>query len=325
MKQPILVTGGAGYIGSHVCKALAKAGYLPVAYDNLSRGNRWAVKWGPLVEGDIADRAKLGAVLAEYHPEVVIHLAAFAYVGESAQKPELYYRNNVAGTLALLETMREVDVKRLVFSSTCATYGVPVENPISEAQSQFPINVYGRTKLAVEHMIGDFAQAYGLNHVTFRFFNAAGADPDGEIGEAHEPEPHLIPLAIAAAGENASELAIYGDTYPTADGTCVRDYLHVADIAQAHIDALTLLAKGESEFLNLGTGRGHSVMEIIRAVENCTGRSLRYRMAGPRVGDPATLVADAALATKRLGWMPRQSDLHSMVESACRWERSRAA
>lgn len=319
----VLVTGGAGYIGSHACKALAKAGHVPVVYDNLVHGHREAVRWGPLVEGDIADRARLDAVIREYRPEAVMHFAAYAYVGESVADPGKYYRNNVAGSLALFEAMRDHGIGRLVFSSTCATYGLPQYTPMDERHPQRPINPYGASKLMVERMIGDFAGAHGLRAISLRYFNAAGADPDGEIGEDHSPETHLIPLALAAALGSIPQLTIFGEDYDTDDGTCVRDYVHVSDLADAHVLALAALDANEPGLraYNLGNGRGHSVREVVRSVERVTGGKVPLTVGPRRDGDPPRLVSAAALATSELGWTPQYSSIDQVVATAYAWMR----
>ena len=319
----VLVTGGAGYIGSHACKALAKAGHVPVVYDNLVYGHREAVRWGPLVEGDIADRARLDAVIREYRPEAVMHFAAYAYVGESVADPGKYYRNNVAGSLALFEAMRDHGIGRLVFSSTCATYGLPQYTPMDERHPQRPINPYGASKLMVERMIGDFAGAHGLRAISLRYFNAAGADADGEIGEDHSPETHLIPLALAAALGSIPQLTIFGEDYDTDDGTCVRDYVHVSDLADAHVLALAALDANEPGLraYNLGNGRGHSVREVVRSVERVTGGKVPLTVGPRRDGDPPRLVSAAALATSELGWTPQYSSIDQVVATAYAWMR----
>lgn len=324
MSQSILVTGGAGYVGSHACKALAGAGYRPVVYDNLSRGHREAVRWGPLVEGDIHDLARLGEALRVHQVSAVMHFAAFAYVGESVSDPELYYQNNLGGTLALLGAMRAAGVQKIVFSSTCAVYGVPETLPIRETTAKAPLNPYGDTKLAVERALNWYAAAYGMRYMALRYFNAAGADPDGEIGEDHEPETHLIPLVLRAALGRGGPIEIYGTDYPTPDGTAIRDYIHVADLADAHVRALAYLAAGgDSRALNLGTGSGSSVREVIAAVERIGGRKVPQREVARRPGDPPELVADPALARDRLGWLPRHSDLDTIIRTALAWETSR--
>jgi len=324
MSQTVLVTGGAGYIGSHACKALARAGYLPVAYDNLSRGHRHAVRWGPLVEGDVADRERLTAALRAHRVSSVMHFAAFAYVGESGTDPALYYRNNVAGTLALLDAMREVGIARIVFSSTCATYGLPEAMPITETMPQRPVNPYGETKLAIERALHWYDAAYALRSVALRYFNAAGCDREAEIGEEHEPETHLIPLTLRAALGTAPPVAIFGTDYPTPDGTAIRDYVHVEDLAGAHVLALDYLARGgASTALNLATGRGYSVREIIAAVAAAAGRAVPHREAPRRPGDPPQLVADPSRALAVLGWRAECSDLETIIGSALAWERRR--
>jgi UDP-arabinose 4-epimerase len=320
MPQSILVTGGAGYIGSHACKALARAGYLPVAYDNLSRGHREAVRWGPLVEGDIADHSRLAAVIMQHRVSAVMHFAAYAYVGESVGDPALYYRNNLCGTLAMLEVLRDHGVRNIVFSSTCATYGLPETVPIPETAPQRPVNPYGETKLAIERALHWFGQAHPLRWVALRYFNAAGADRDGEIGEDHEPETHLIPLVLQAALGRREAIEVYGTDYPTPDGTAIRDYIHVDDLAEAHLRALEwLLAGGEAIALNLGTGRGHSVREVIAATEGVCGRKLALQPAPRRPGDPPALVADPALAIRTLGWHARHSSLDTIIRTALAW------
>ncbi len=324
MSQSILVTGGAGYVGSHACKALAGAGYRPVVYDNLSRGHPAAVRWGPLVTGDLHDRDRLAAAMRAHHVAAVMHFAAFAYVGESVGDPELYYGNNLGGSLALLGAMRDMKVETIVFSSTCTVYGIPEAVPIRETAAKAPLNPYGDTKLAIERALHWYAGAYGMRYAALRYFNAAGADPDGEIGEDHEPETHLIPLVLRAALGRGEPLEIYGTDYPTRDGTAIRDYVHVSDLAEAHVSALGhLAAGGASAALNLGTGKGHSVREVIAAVERIGGRAVPRREAARRPGDPPELVADAALARSILGWQPRHSDLDTIIATALAWETRR--
>ena len=315
----VLVTGGAGYVGSHAAKALALAGHVPVVVDNLRTGHRWAVKWGPFVHGDIRDAALLADVMRRERIGLVMHFAALAYVGESIARPDLYWDTNVGGTLALLEAMRRAGVERIVFSSTCATYGIVERQPIGETEPQRPINPYGRSKLTVEHILADYANAFGLGAVALRYFNVAGADPEGEIGEEHHPETHLIPLALKAAAGEVACFPVFGDDYPTADGTCVRDFIHVTDLAAAHVRAMDLVSPGTSTALNLGTGRGHSVREVIRAAEEVSGRRIPVALAPRRPGDPPRLAADASLAAARLGWTPRQSTLTGMIETAWAW------
>ncbi|MBV9862302.1 MAG: UDP-glucose 4-epimerase GalE [Alphaproteobacteria bacterium] len=320
MTQSVLVTGGAGYIGSHACKALARAGYRPVAYDNLSRGHREAVRWGPLVEGDVADRPRLIEALSQYAVAAVMHFAAFAYVGESVGDPALYYHNNVGGTLSLLAAMREAAVDKIVFSSTCAIYGIPAEVPMRETLSPAPVNPYGETKLAIERALDWYDRAYRLRFIALRYFNAAGADPDCEIGEMHEPETHLIPLVLRAALGQGGVVEIYGTDYGTADGTAVRDYIHVQDLAEAHVRALEyLLSGGESRAVNLGTGRGYSVREVIAAAEAVSGRRVPRRETARRPGDPPELVADPSLAAEQLGWRAKVSDLDTIMRTALAW------
>src|SRR5215475_11897710 len=288
----ILVTGGAGYIGSHACKVLARRGYEPIVFDNLSRGNRWAVKWGPLELGDIANSVRLRTVLEQYRPAALMHFAAYAYVGESVEDPLLYYQNNVAASASLLRTLIEFKVLPVVFSSTCATYGAPETIPISEDHPQRPINPYGSSKLVVERMLADIGAARGVRSISLRCFNAAGADPDGEIGEAHDPETHLIPLVLEAAA-GGRPIRIFGRDYPTADGTCIRDYIHVSDIADAHIRGLRyLLGGGQSCALNLANERGFSIKEVIAAAERVCGHAIPSEVVDRRPGDPPILVGD---------------------------------
>jgi UDP-glucose-4-epimerase GalE len=324
--KPVLVTGGAGYVGSHVCLALAEAGYRPISYDNLSRGYRWAVQFGPLEEGDIGDRERLAEVFAKQRPIAVLHFAALTYVGESVSDPAMYWRTNVAGTLSLIEAMREADVRNIVFSSTAAVYGAVEVSPIPETAPLAPINPYGASKLAMERMLGDFVAAYGFHAAALRYFNAAGADPDGRIGEAHDPETHLIPLVLDAAIGRRDAISVFGDSYPTPDGTCIRDYIHVLDLAQAHVAALErLLGGGDAEFLalNLGTGSGASVREVIDAARRVTGRTIAERAAPRREGDPAVLVADPTLAKTTLGWTARRSSLEQQMRDAWNWHLKR--
>lgn len=318
----VLVTGGAGYIGSHACKALAAAGYVPVTFDNLVYGHEWAVKWGPFVCGDILDRTALDAVFEQYRPIAVMHFAAFAYVGESVTNPGKYYRNNVAGSLNLLEAMRDHGVDRFIFSSTCATYGVPSVVPIAEMHPQHPINPYGASKLMIERMLRDFDVAHGLRSISLRYFNAAGADPEGETGEAHDPETHLIPLVLDAAAGKRPYITVYGDDYDTPDGTCIRDYIHVADLADAHVRGLAALESGaKTTAYNLGNGRGFSVKEVIDAAKTVTGRDIPVRMGERRAGDPPRLVGDATHIQNELGWQPQHADLEDMVDTAWNWHR----
>jgi UDP-glucose-4-epimerase GalE len=315
----ILVVGGAGYIGSQTAKRVAQAGFEPVVLDNLVYGHRWAVKWGPLVEGDLADAALVDRVMKEHRIEAVIHFAAYAYVGESVTNPRKYFRNNLVNTLNLLDAMVDNGVRDIVFSSTCAVYGEPRAVPIAEDHPRNPVSPYGESKLAVEKVLHWYQRAYGLRYAALRYFNAAGADPEGEVGEDHEPEAHLIPLALAAA-LGGRELQIFGTDYPTPDGTAIRDYIHVADLADAHLAALERLQAGrESLAVNLGTGQGHSVRAVVAAVERATGRKVPVREVARRDGDPPALVADARLAADVLGWKPKLPDLDTIVEHAFRW------
>lgn len=315
-----MVTGGAGYIGSHACKALAQAGYLPIAFDNLVFGHEWAVKWGPLERGDILDHARLDQVFRTYRPRAVMHFAAFAYVGESVRDPAKYYRNNVMGSLTLLDTMRKHGVEQIIFSSTCATYGIPAAVPIGDSHPQIPINPYGTSKLTVERMLADFDTAYGLRSVSLRYFNAAGADPHGEIGEDHDPETHLIPLVLEAASGRRPSVTVFGTDYETPDGTCIRDYIHVSDLADAHVLALNALQSGfNSTGLNLGTGCGFSVLEVIQAARDVTGRQISMVVGPRRPGDPPTLIADPTRAQRELGWKPRYDKLRPMIATSWDW------
>jgi len=315
----VLVTGGAGFIGSHSCMALAGAGALPVAFDNLSNGHADAVKWGPLVRGDLRDKGALISVIRQFRIDAIMHFAAVAYVGESVANPALYFDNNVGGMIALLDAAREAGVGRIVFSSSCATYGAPDVMPISEHAPQRPINPYGRTKLICEEMLADYGAAYGMRHVALRYFNAAGADPGGRIGERHPVETHLVPLALRAAA-TGQPLNVFGDDYATPDGTCIRDYVHVCDLARAHVLALGhLRAGGASLALNLGSGRGHSVLDIVAAVRRVTGQDVPYRITARRPGDPAELTADPLLAAQRLGFRTEMSGIDQIVRDAAPW------
>lgn len=319
----ILVTGGAGYIGSHTCKVLAHWGYTPIAFDNLAYGHRWAVKWGPMVEGDILDHEALDKVMRQYKPDAVIHFAAYAYVGESVAEPLKYYRNNVDGSLYLLEAMLNHGIDQFIFSSTCATYGVPEHMPITENHPQQPVNPYGNSKLMIEQIIRDFDAAYNLRSIALRYFNAAGADADGEIGEDHNPETHLIPLVLDAATDRESDITVFGDDYDTPDGTCIRDYIHVTDLADAHILALRALENGsQSTAYNLGNGQGFSVQEVVETARKVTGKNITAITGSRRPGDPARLVGDATRITNELGWKPNYPDLHSIIETAWNWHQS---
>jgi len=314
----VLVTGGAGYVGSHTCKALSRSKYLPIVYDNLSRGNAWAVKWGPLVQGDLYDTRLLTATLRNVAPCAVLHFAAYAYVGESVSNALLYYRNNVGGTLSLIEAMQETGVDRLVFSSTCATYGEPDVPAISENHPQNPINPYGQSKLMVERILSDLSAAGKMKYIALRYFNAAGADPEGEIGEAHDPETHLIPLAVKA-GLTGGQLNLFGAENPTPDGSAIRDYTHVADLATAHIMALAYLEAGKpSDCFNLGSGSGHSIFQVLETLREL-GINPQSVIRPRRVGDPPRLVADNAKAKMVLGWKPVHSDLKEILSTEIKW------
>jgi UDP-glucose-4-epimerase GalE len=320
-KPALLVTGGAGYIGSHVCKAVAEAGYLPVTYDSLVSGHAWAVQWGPLESGDLVDAARLDEVFRKYNPVAVIHLAGLIIVGESVTDPAQYYASNVCGSIALLDAMRRNGVERIVFSSSAAVYGEPEVTPMAESHPTRPVNPYGSSKLIIERVLQDYARAYSLHSVSLRYFNAAGADADGGIGEAHPVETHLIPLILEVAAGRRHQIAIYGDDYPTHDGTCIRDYIHVTDLAAAHVLALRYLnsAVGAHAF-NLGNGTGITVREVIDVARRLTGHSIPARIEPRRPGDPAVLLADPDRAMHLLGWKPVLSKLDSMVASAWAWQ-----
>lgn len=316
----ILVTGGAGYIGSHTCKALARAGHEPIVFDSLVYGRAEAVKWGPLEQGDILDSARLDAVIQRHRPDIVMHFAAFAYVGESVADPAKYYRNNIIGSLSLLDAMVRNGIDKIIFSSTCATYGVPEELPISEDTAQKPINPYGFTKLAVERALADYGRAYGVKWAAMRYFNAAGCDPEGELGEEHDPETHAIPLAIMAALGTGPRFKVFGTDYDTPDGTAIRDYIHVSDLATAHVlGAEYLNDGGESQAFNLSTGRGVSVLDIVRSAEEATGRKVPAEHVGRRAGDPPVLYAVAEKANRLLGWSPSFTAIDETVATAARW------
>lgn len=315
----VLVAGGAGYIGSHTCKALARAGHLPIVYDNLATGHDWAVKWGPLEQGDLNDAAALGAAMRRHRPDAVINFAGFINVGESVEEPTLYYRSNVASVITLLETMRVHDVSSIVFSSSCAVYGVPQHLPIVETMAQNPINPYGRSKRMAEEVLRDACAAYGLGAIALRYFNAAGADADGDLGEEHDPETHLIPLVLQAALGTRRSIAIFGNDYETPDGTCIRDYVHVADLAAAHVAALQACRGGHYAAYNLGTGQGISINDVIGRSRAITGKAIPAEVAARRPGDPASLIADASLVKQALNWAPACSDIDNIIHSAWRW------
>jgi UDP-glucose 4-epimerase len=318
----ILVTGGAGYVGSHCVRHLVGAGHDVWVYDNLSRGHAGSVDANRLIEGDLADRQKLATVLRDRKVEAVMHFAAFALVGESVERPDLYYANNVLGSFQLLEAMRQADVTKIVFSSTTATYGTPEKMPIAETTPQKPINPYGFSKLVVERMLDDYAAAYGFGFAALRYFNAAGAARDGSIGEDHTPESHLIPIVLQVALGQREKISIFGDDYPTPDGTCVRDYVHVEDLAAAHLAALERLQPGKAIKVNLGTGRGYSVREVVEACRQITGHLIPATTTARRPGDPPELVADSRLAREVLGWVPAYMTIEPIIESAWNWHRT---
>jgi UDP-glucose 4-epimerase len=318
----ILVTGGAGYVGSHCLRALLAAGHEAVVYDNLSRGHKKAVPAELLVEGDLSEEAKLASLLKERKIDAVMHFAALALVGESVEKPELYYRNNVLGSFHLLEAMRQSGVRKIVFSSTTATYGTPEQMPIAETTPQQPINPYGFSKLVVERMLDDYAAAHGFGFAALRYFNAAGAAVDGQIGEDHTPESHLIPIVLQVALGQREAISIFGDDYPTPDGTCIRDYVHVDDLAAAHLAALNRLQPGKSIKVNLGTGRGYSVREVTDACRKVTGHKIPEKIGPRRPGDPPELISDSRLARKLLEWSPKHETVEAIVETAWRWHQS---
>ncbi len=318
--KAIVVTGGAGFVGSHACKALARAGYLPITFDSLENGHEWAVKWGPLEIGNLNNGRDLDRVFAKWRPWAVMHFAAFAHVGESIIDPLKYYANNVAGTANLLAACCTFECKTFVLSSSCATFGIPSRLPISEDDPQDPINPYGYSKLVVERMLKDVEAAYGIRHVALRYFNAAGTDPDGEIGEVHHPETHLVPLVLQAAMNQQRIVKIFGNDYPTRDGTCIRDYVHVSDLADAHVAALAWLsADNASTSFNLGNGQGFSVAEVIRASEKITGRKIATEVCSRRPGDPPTLISDSHKARTLLNWHPRFADLEQQLSHAWNW------
>ncbi|HEY4233835.1 MAG TPA: UDP-glucose 4-epimerase GalE [Lacipirellulaceae bacterium] len=318
----ILVTGGAGYVGSHAAKSLAASGHDVWVVDNLAEGHRAAVGKLPLVVADLLDQATITEVLRSNRITAVMHFAAFAYVGVSVREPAKYYHNNIVGTLALLDAMRAADVRRIVFSSTCATYGIPTKVPIAEDHPQHPISPYGFTKLAIEHALADYANAYGLGYAALRYFNASGAAADGTIGEDHDPETHLIPLVLQVALGQREQVDVFGTDYPTPDGTCVRDYIHVDDLAAAHLLALEKLGDGTALKLNLGTGRGASVQEVVDICRALTGHAIPTRAVARREGDPPELVANPSAARRELGWEAKHQDMRTLIESAWRWHKS---
>jgi len=318
--QPVLVIGGAGYIGAHTCKALAAAGYKPVTFDNLSTGYEDFVKWGPLVKGEIADTAAIRQAIETHNIEAIIHFAALAFIGESVSHPQDYYETNVAGSLSVLKAMRQTGIDKIVFSSTCAVYGQPERIPVTEREAPASITPYGASKLMVEQIMRDFRSAYGLKFIALRYFNASGADPDAEIGELRDPETHIIPRAMMALQGYLDDFQVFGTDFPTPDGTAVRDYIHVTDLADAHVLALTSLLRGhEGGIFNLGAGRGYSVKQLLDEIARHTGRPLAPPSGPRRKGDAAFLFADASLAREVLGWQPKHSDLATIVSSAWRW------
>ena len=317
----ILIVGGAGYIGSHMNKLLNRSGYRTVVFDNLVYGSREFVKWGEFVLGDLANKDQIRLCFRKYPIEAIMHFSAFAYVGESVTDPARYYLNNVANTLNLLEVMREErNVRYFIFSSSCATYGIPEGIPITEDNPQKPVNPYGRSKLMIEEILKDYDKAYGIKHINLRYFNAAGADPEGDIGEQHNPETHLIPLTIYAALGINRDVKIFGTDYSTRDGTCIRDYIHVTDLADAHVKAMEYLrTREESDSFNLGNGNGYSVREIIETVKRISKKDFEVIEAERRDGDPPVLVGSSWRATEILGWRPQYADIETIVETAYRW------
>ncbi|GMR20912.1 MAG: UDP-glucose 4-epimerase GalE [Gammaproteobacteria bacterium] len=316
----VLVCGGAGYIASHMCKMLARAGHDVLVFDNLSTGHREAVQWGEFIEGDLLNPGDLEQTFSSHQIDAVMHFSAKSLVGESVEKPALYYRNNVTGTLNLLDAMMAHQCKIFIFSSTAAVFGNPSYTPIDEAHVTVPINPYGQTKLMVEHILKDYDHAYGLKNVSLRYFNAAGADNESDTGELHDPETHLIPNILLSLLVSGKSLCIFGEDYDTPDGTCVRDYIHVEDLCDAHMKALDYLDKGgNSDIFNLGNGNGFSVKEVIAAAEKITGQKITYTMEGRRVGDPPVLTASSEKARKILGWQPKHTDLNEIVASAWHW------
>ena len=316
----VLVTGGAGYIGSHVCKLLSERGYFPVTLDNLCRGFEKLVRWGPLEKADVTSEQEVASVIKKYSPVAVMHFAAYAYVGESVEHPNMYFENNVGGAVSLLHAMQSMKDPLLVFSSTCATYGVPMQSPIDESHPQDPINPYGQSKLIAEQMIQSYSDLGRLRGVSLRYFNAAGADSDGETGELHDPETHLIPLALKAALGVEGNLSIFGSDYETPDGTCIRDYVHVSDLAEAHVLALEhLLSGGPTKSYNLSNGMGFSVRQVVDAVSRVVGSDVPFEVSDRRPGDPPMLVGDSSAINADLGWAPRISDIDDIVESAWKY------
>ena len=319
----VLVTGGAGYIGSHCCKALSQRGFNPITIDNLVYGHKHFVKWGEFFKGNVGNAAHLKKCFSRYKIEALMHFAAYAYVGESVENPLKYYENNVRNTLELLRTALENDVKYIVFSSTCATYGEPQRIPIDEGHPLSPINPYGRTKRMIEEILTDYQAAFGLNYMSLRYFNAAGADPDAEVGEDHHPETHLIPLVLDVAAGKRPAIKVFGTDYQTPDGTCIRDYIHVTDLAQAHLLALERLLDGAgSDVYNLGNGQGFSVLEVIERAKKIAGKTIAAEIADRRPGDPPVLIASNEKAVKELGWKPQYADLDDIIGTAWKWHQT---
>lgn len=319
-KPQILVTGGAGYIGSHTCKALSQSGYTPIVIDNLSSGNKEFVQWGELFVGDVEDSSLLEKVFTTFDIQAVIHFASLINVGESVTNPILYYKRNIIPSIILLETMRAFKIKKMIFSSTCAVYGTPAVVPISEDAFQDPLNPYGKTKWTIENLLSDMAIAGEISALSLRYFNASGADPEGQMGESHDPETHLIPLAIRAAFDPSYTLKVFGTKYPTTDGTCIRDYVHVTDLAQAHVLALqSITATPQFASFNVGSAKGYSVFEIINVIERVSGRKVKYTIENPRPGDPPVLVANSTKIKTQLQWNPTHSDLETIVKTAIAW------
>lgn len=318
-QEKILVTGGAGYIGSHVNKLLSQRGYGTVILDNLVYGHPEAVKWGILEKGDLSDVKRLEEIFEKYRIKAVFHFAAYAYVGESVAQPSKYYNNNVSNTLHLLDVMNRYQVKDIIFSSTCATYGMQEKMPITEDMDQRPINPYGASKLMIERILADYSRAYGFHYCCLRYFNAAGADPEGEIGESHTPETHVIPLILETAAGNRDKIQVFGTDYPTRDGSCIRDYIHVADLADAHLRALDYVMGGGSICLNLGNGTGTTVLELIEAARKVTGKEIPVELLGRRPGDPPVLAGSPEKAEKVLGWKPRYGEIEVILQHAWNW------
>ena len=319
----ILVTGGAGYIGSHCCKELSKKGFHPITIDNLVYGHKDFVRWGEFFQGDVGDPVHLKECLSQYKIDAVMHFAAYAYVGESVEDPLKYYENNLGNTIQLLHAVLENNIKYFVFSSTCSTYGNPQKTPIDEDHPLNPINPYGKTKRMIEEILRDYQTAYGLKYISLRYFNAAGADPDAEVGEDHDPETHLIPLVLDAAAGKRKAIKVFGTDYGTPDGTCIRDYIHVTDLAQAHILALQRLTGGaDSSVYNLGNAQGFSVLEIIERARKITGKNIAVENSDRRAGDPPVLIASNEKAIKELGWKPQYADIDDIIGTAWRWHQT---